>query len=303
MTSRRGHAKKDLPCRHLFPHITNSEEERTPRRLESMEPDLVVVVGKEKMEFHHYKATLCLGCPGIDKILAAKARMEQDTNKLEFSDMEPQVWLILYQLMEFSYITDDEKEGLLNSTLEVASEAVRCESKNKAERLLDCYNTVRDLFSWMDFFAMEELLSKYDEMTASFIENNYHQWEENIPDEYDMFCSFKILKCPLVLSFLKRVVRFKIGWYTYATGHNIKYERDDDKSPSIAKQRAIDKMKNVLLDEDCGEDIFEQWLYTVGAPKNWKDLDQERRRNLVDSTAFEYLVEVMGKSMKREPLL
>jgi hypothetical protein len=266
-----------------------------------MEPDLIVVVGKERTEFHHYKTSLCLGCPAIDKMLAAKARMGQDANKLEISDMEPQVWLILYKLMEFSYMTDEEKDELLQSTLNEMSEAFQSESKTKAERH-DCHNTVRDLFSWMDFFGMEALLAKYDQMTASFLRNNSQRKGGN-PDEYDMFCSFKILKCPLVLGFLKSVIKFKIAWYTFATGCDIEYSENHNESRPISKEEAIDKMKKVLLDEDCGEEFFQQWLNNACAPEKWKDLDQERRRNLVDSTAFEYLVEVIGRSMDFEPYM
>jgi hypothetical protein len=49
-----------------------SEEERTPKKLKALEPDLIVDVGG--IEFYHYKAILCSGCDFFDKIQSSEMK-------------------------------------------------------------------------------------------------------------------------------------------------------------------------------------------------------------------------------------
>jgi hypothetical protein len=74
-----------------------SEEERTPKHLKCMAPDLIVVVSG--VEFRHYKFILCSSCSFFDNLLSANMR-EASESRIEFPDKDPKEWLEVYKFLD-----------------------------------------------------------------------------------------------------------------------------------------------------------------------------------------------------------
>ena len=118
-----------------------SEEERTPKKLKALEPDLTVVVGG--IEFYHYKAILCSGCDFFDTILGSQMK-ENGENRIEFPDKNPDEWLDVY-----SFIDTSGSKPTVNG------------------------ENAMTLFAWFDYFGMDDLVVECDEAYAGYVHSNY----------------------------------------------------------------------------------------------------------------------------------
>lgn len=76
-----------------------SENESTPKKLKSVEPDLTVVAGGE--EFYHCKVILCSGCDvTIPCCLLSVKMRENDESRIVFPDKDPTEWLQVYSFLD-----------------------------------------------------------------------------------------------------------------------------------------------------------------------------------------------------------
>eukprot|EP00797_Seminavis_robusta_P004975 Sro1326_g263020.1 n/a (304) ;mRNA; f:14564-15475 len=138
------------------------EEEDTPRRFKSIDPDVTVVVGGTT-EFFHYKSILCT-CDFFDKMLSSSMK-ESETSKIEFPDGDPEAWLEVYKFLDpFNYIALEQPVSSL---------------------LTD--ENVEVLIPWFDYLGMEQHLHLCDQKL------HFRIMKSHQPPSHDMWERYKDL--------------------------------------------------------------------------------------------------------------
>ena len=247
-------------------------EERTPnKRFKSIEPDVVLVMGG--VEFYHYKAILCLACPFIDTMLSKNVADSKESIgicRLEFQSHDPKDWLMVYSLLDPAR-TEMEKDDTFHLFLVEPT---------------DYLQAVAKILCWLTFFQMDELVQKYDKMTAEYIRDcaggKPFPW-------YDHFCRFKSLNCPLIMKALKEIVKYWILNIVWGLSKGQKW-------PTY-----LQHVKSYLLDDQYSDEIWQHLFGNIDFPEKFKVQveEKENRKSLVGSLTFDCLLEVCGKSMKK----
>jgi len=159
-----------------------SPEERTPKRLKSVEPDVTVVVGG--VEFYHYKTILCNSCEFFDTMLSANMREAKDS-RIEFPDKKPEEWMMVYKFLDPTEWNDKEPR----SSLVTPENAL-------------------NLLPWFDFIGLEDLTKICDEVAASSLISN-----EMIGLNYKRWVKYRDLPCPRYQKVIKRVLKRLIAQF------------------------------------------------------------------------------------------
>ncbi|CAB9519525.1 expressed unknown protein [Seminavis robusta] len=141
---------------------------RTPRKLESHDPDVIVVVGG--VSFCHYKSILCT-CGFFDTMLSSSMK-ESETGKIEFPDGDPEVWLEVYKFLDpLEYITLEQP---ISSLL--------------TEENFDV------LFPWFDYLGMEKHLLLCDNMKKKQIMKSHERPSFSMWEQYKSLPNFPMTK-------------------------------------------------------------------------------------------------------------
>ena len=79
--------------------MASTEKEQQSRPLKSCEPDLVILVGLEEQVFHCYSVIMASYSDYIAAMLSTPMK-EQDTMKITFPDIEPEIWKKMIRFLE-----------------------------------------------------------------------------------------------------------------------------------------------------------------------------------------------------------
>ena len=241
-----------------------SEEERTPKKLKFMEPDMKVVVGEgeEAVEFYHYKVILADACPFIENMLSSNMEEARD-GIVRFPDKNPDEWLVVYDFLvsKTSTVNMDEKfDSILYSQISNIADTICSLGAN--------------LLHWFNYLGMETLLQRYDKIAADYLGKTYIKNQLFAP--YEEYCKFKLI-CPN----MKAMMEDSVHTWVFTFG----------------PERLLDDMldvKNYLLDEDCGDDRWDLFQGNVGFPdRMFQELD---RKTIVNSPLFEYFLEYSAEN-------
>ena len=252
-------------ARKLIPASIMSEEERTPQTLKFSDPDFTVVVGEgnNAVEFYHYKHLLAAACPYFDDMFSSGMK-ESKENKVNFPDKDPDSWLIVYRCLVS--LTDGMLVGDISSLI---------------RRFVREEGEMMELLSWLDFLGVTTLARHLDEITATQIHNYFV--EESYYPSHEHWSQWKYHPCPLIKKVLKEHFKRRLEWIIHGD-----YQASD-------KENVI----NYLLDDECGEEIFQFLLSKVTFPdQTLKDLDKE---TIVSNPLFWSLLVSTGKATEGQP--
>jgi len=241
------------------------DDERTPKRLKSMEPDLTVVVGGK--EFYHYQSVLCLACPFIDTMLSHNMK-ESNKNRIEFPDKDPAAWLLVYKFLDLT-MTETEKDDMFQSIIGDAF------GKDGLK-----------LLAWFDFLGMETLVKKYDHMLAIRLETTF---EGSYPG-YGFWRRYKHHPAPLSL----KVFTDRMKLMMMKASHQLSRLQEGE-WPSLKQN--VDDIKKYLLDEEIGNELWEFLLSKVDFPPIM--LQATDKADIVSSPIFIGILELCGRSLEK----
>lgn len=231
----------------------NDADTLTPKRLKSMEPDLTVAVGG--VEFFHYKFVLCNSCEFFDNMLSANMR-ESSTSRIEFPDKDPTEWLEVYKFLD---------------------PPVECLGVEKSLSAMITANSAERLLPWFDYLGLDKLAKDCDEVFAKHLRRLYRTQKGmySLPDYYLRWAEMKHLPCPKTkeacIEQVKKCITAAVNML-----------------PRQCKT-LLSHLKQYLLDNDCGDDLWAHMLRTVDFPKGM--LEELSREKIVNSSTFPYLVQ------------
>ena len=240
-----------------------SEEERTPLRLQSKDPDLKVVVGG--VEFYHYQQILCMWCPFFD-VMLSNAMKEKQERKIHFPDKKPGQWLQLYELLNPA-TQGEEWNSFFQKCL--------TEEDNPMNGI--------DMMLWMDYLGMETLVKKCDKMVADKLKAIYMVGE--FPS-YDKWSLMKTLPCPLS----QEMVKVRVKHVMLKTAYYLSREH----GPEFVEFANSD-MKRFLLDDRCADELWQFLLNSIRFPDSM--LQNMSRPEIVNASLFLYMVERCGNDL------
>jgi hypothetical protein len=247
---------------------TLSTEDRTPLQLKSKDPDLTVVVGG--VEFYHYQTILCVGCPLIDTMLAAKMK-ESEEGRIEFPDKDSEGWLLVYKFL-VPTTSNDEKDALFQSLL--------------ADTFI-ARNPALELVAWFDFLGMESLVKKYDKVIAKHDVDGLVKMNKLVT--YSSWVQCKHVPCPLTQKARKEHFKYIMLRAVYNLSRQGGWEN------------IIGNAKKYLLDDDCGEEMWQYLVSKLKFPNRM--LEEIDRKTFANSPLFTHMLEVYGKVMDRPDYL
>jgi hypothetical protein len=270
-------------------------EELTPKLLQSAEPDLTIVVGSE--EFHHYKQILCQACPFIDTALANEMK-ESTESCLLFPDRKPNVWRLVYLMLD-PFVSEEEKDGLFKSLPNplygpFTAGDVRALGL-EGEPALKTTSELLELLSFLDYLDMESLVKQYDRQLAKhlvYYHINVPLWVGGPrvhPSGYVSWLICKSYPCPLTLKVIKE--RYKVEMLLVA--FELSSQTKNCRLSTLVCR--FDSVTKFLLDDQCGEEMWQHLLSHVDFPDEL--LDNESREELVDDPCFKSLLEMAGRSI------
>ena len=265
-----------MSCKHVFPFgskrdaVALSVEERTPKRLASLEPDLVVIVGG--VEFYHYRAILCDACPLIDTMLS-KNMKEANELVVRFPDKDPFDWLTVNKFLD-PKITETEKDSLFRTML----------PKKKGDETVSV--KMCNLLGWFDYLGMDSLLTKYDKMAAATIEK--FTLDTNQFPSRSCWIRIRDSPCHFVKKVLKRLLEYFVLRVAWQAVHRQGY------TPSDAVQQVI---KATLLDDELGDESWASLVEAINFPPEM--LLELERKTIVDSPLFIHILRMSAKGMAK----
>ena len=240
-------------AKHKIESLT--EDERTPKRIKCAEPDLIVVVNG--VEFYHHKIHLATACPFFDDMLSSNMK-EAKEGKIIFPYKDPEQWLNVCKLLDQS---DIHKKRTLESIIRGYKDIPKD------------FTSMVNLFSWFDYLGLESMAEECDRLIANQVMVHYRKGRYL---EYEVWCKLKTIngsQLQVVANvFIKdTIVHYLIGLQV------------GSKKPSDCLF-----LKEVLLDDHCGEELWKWLLKRVKIPPSM--IEELSREAIVESPLFFHIL-------------
>jgi hypothetical protein len=240
-----------------------SEDERTPKRLRSSEPDLTLIVGEE--EFYHYSSILCNSCPYFDNMLSSSMR-EATEKRVTWSDKSPKEWLQVYKFLDPS-------------------------GNNDPHQPLAAMITTRNalmLAPWFQYLGLDSLVQACDKVKAleyyKYFKSIYRSCTAHISYEED-WCKVRLLALPRTHRIIKEIIKHGVPCIAESLATYCNTNR----------AFVIDELKRYALDTICGDEIWKHFVSMLDFPAHM--LKSMEKNAILSSDLFPYVFELSGRDI------